>query len=121
MEWQALSPNRLLATQKDCLDGSATDICSLIHDINSAHDALLRNPASHTLHERFSSIRATVRRKLCRMENNWWVQKAAQIQSYVNVNDAKIWSRFSLYPVRSIDGALIKNEDMVHSRWAEYL
>ena len=68
---------------------NAADIRSLIHNKNAAHDALLRNPISCTLHERFSSNRATVQRKLRWLENNWWAWKAAQIQSYANINDTK--------------------------------
>ena len=56
---------------QDWFDDNATDIRSLIHDKNAAHDALLRNPTSRTLRERFSSKRATVQRKLRWMENNW--------------------------------------------------
>ena len=62
------------------------------------------------------------------MENNWRVRKAAEIQSYANNNDAKNFyealngvygpSRFS---VRSIDGVLIKNKELILARWAEYL
>ena len=65
------------------------------------------------------------------MENNWWARKAAQIQSYANINDAKNFyealrgvygpSRFSLHPVRSIDGVLIKNKELILARWDEYL
>ena len=65
------------------------------------------------------------------MENNWWMKNAAQIQSYASVNDANNLyealngvfgpNRFSLHPVRSIDGAQMKNEDMILTRWAEYL
>ena len=73
----------------DWFDDNATDIHSLIHDKNATHDALLRNPTSCTLHERFSSIRATVQRKLRWMENNWWARKSAQIQSYASINDTK--------------------------------
>ena len=99
MEWQALSSALLIASQstlgnmerrhQDWLDDNATDIRSLIHDKNAAHDDLLRNLSSHTLHERFSSMRATVQCKLRWMENNWWVRKAAQIQSSANINDTK--------------------------------
>ena len=76
-------------------------------------------------------LRATVQRKLTWMENNWWVWKAAQIQSYANINDAKSFyealngvygpSRFSLHPVRSTDGVLLKNKELILKRWAEYL
>ena len=65
------------------------------------------------------------------MENNWWAGKAAQIQSYVNINDIESFyealkrvygpSRFSLHPVRSSDGVLIKNKELILRRWAEYL
>ena len=112
---------------QDWFDDNATDIRSLIHDKNAAHDALLRNPTSRTLRERFSSKRATVQRKLRWMENNWWAEKAAQIQSYANINDTKSFyealkavygpRHFSLHPVRSIDGDLIKNKELILERW----
>ena len=74
MEWQELSSAHLIASQstlgnierqhQDWFDDNATDIRSLIHDKNAAHNALLRNPSSRTLNERVSSIRATVQRKI---------------------------------------------------------
>ena len=116
MEWQALSSALLTALQstlgnmerrhQDWFDGNATDIHSLIHDKNDAHYALLRNPTSHTLHDRFLTMHATVQRRLMWMVNNWWARNAAQIQSNANINDAKSFyealrcvcgpSRFSL-------------------------
>ena len=102
---------------KGWLDDNAADIRSPIHDKNVAHDALLRHPTSRTNHGRLSSMRRTVQRKLRWMVNNWWAWKAAQIQSYANINDAKNFfealkgvygpTRFSVHPVRSIDGMLI--------------
>ena len=78
-----------------------------------------------------SSKRATVQRKLRWMENNWLAEKAAQIQSYANINDTKSFyealkavygpRHFSLDPVRSIDGDLIKNKELFLKRWDEYL
>ena len=63
--------------------------------------------------------------ELRRMENNRWVRKSAQIQSYADVNDAMSFyealravcgpTRFSLHSVRCIDGAPIKNKDMIHA------
>ena len=96
-----------------------------------AHDALLGNPTSRTLHERFSSMRATEQRKLRWMKNNRWARKAALMQSYANISDTKSFHeakigvygpcRFSLHPVRSTDGVLIKNKELILERWAEYL
>ena len=107
-------------------DDNATDIRKLIHDKNAAHDALLRNPTSRTLRERFSSIRATVQRKLRWTENNWWARKASQIQSYANINDTRSFydalkgvygpRHFSLHPVRSTVGDLIKNKELILER-----
>ena len=65
------------------------------------------------------------------MENNWWAKKAAQIQSYANINDTKSFCEalkcvygqrhYSLHPVRSTDGDLIKNKELILERWAEYI
>ena len=141
MEWQALSSALLIASQStlgnmerrhhDWFDDNAADIRSLIHDKYAAYNILMQNPTSHTLHERFSSICATVQRKLRWMENNWWERMAAQIQSYVGIIDTKNFyealngvygpSRFSLHPVRSTDGILIKNKELILARLAEYL
>ena len=136
MEWQALSSSLLIASQstlgsmesrhQDWFDDNATDIRSLIHDKNTAHDALLRNPNSRTLRERFSSKRATAQRKLRWMENNWWAGKAAQIQSYANINDTKSFyealkgvygpRRFSWHPILTTDGVLIMNKELIISK-----
>ena len=72
-----------------------------------------------------------VQRKLRWMENYWWSGKATQIQSYANINHTKSFyealrgvygpGRFSLHPVRSTDGVLIKNKELILKRWAEYL
>ena len=102
----------------------------LLSTIKILH-TMQRNPTSRTLLEHFSSICATVQRKLRWKENNWWARKAAQIQSYANINDTKCFyealkcvygpSRFSLHPVRCTDGVLIKNKELILERWAEYL
>ena len=65
------------------------------------------------------------------MEYNCLAWKAAQIQSYANIDDTKSFyeapkgcngpRRFSLHPVRSTDGVLFKNKELILERWAEYL
>ena len=66
-----------------------------------------------------------MQRKLRWMENNWLVERNA------NINDTKSFyealtgvygpRHFSLHPVRSTDGDLIKNKELILERWAEYL
>ena len=78
MAWQALSTGLLDASQailgnlvrrhQDWFHDNATDIRSLVNDKNVAHNALLRNPTSHTFY---------VQRKLRWIEKNWWVEMAA--------------------------------------------
>ena len=114
--------------RQDLFDDSATDTCYLIHD--NMDDALLRNPASSTLHECFSPICVTIESKLCWMENKWWVWKAGQLLSYADVNDTNSFyealtdvyglTNFSFHPVRSIDGALFKDNGMILARWTMY-
>ena len=53
------------------------------------------------------------------------------MQSYANINDTKNFyealkgvygpSRFSLHSVRSTDGFLFKNKELILKRWVEYL
>ena len=136
MEWQALSSANLDVSKstlgnverrhQDLFADIAADIRSPIHTKNAAHDSLLLNSTSRTLHESFSSMRATVQRKPWWMENNWWARKAAQIQSYADINDARksyealegVYgpTLFSLHPVRSIDSVLIKNKEFILAR-----
>ena len=127
MVWQALSSalqnasqstlDNMVRRHQGWFDDNAADIRSLILDRNAAHDALLLSQTYRNIYERFSAIRATLQRMLRWMENNWWARKAAQIQSYANIDDAKNLyealkgvygrSRFSLHPVRSTYGVVI--------------
>ena len=126
MEWQAVSSALLDASHQDWCDDNTVYIRSHIHDKIATRDTLLRNKTSRTIHERFSSIRATVQRKLRWIRKNGWVRKAAQIQSYANTNDANSFNevikgvygstRFSLHPVRRIDGVLIRNKEFIFAR-----
>ena len=78
-----------------------------------------------------SSMNETEKKRGLNPANNWWARKAAQIQNYASINDAKNFyetqkgvygpSRFSLHPVRSTDGVLVRNKELVLARWAEYL
>ena len=95
-----------------------------IHDKNAPHDALLRNPTSRTQHERFPFMRTAVQRMLRWMENNWRARKAAQIQSYGNINDTKNCykaligvfgpSSFSLYSIRSRNSEFYASIESMH-------
>ena len=59
------------------------------------------------------------------MLHNWWALSNANINDTNSFYEAIIGvhgpSRFSLHPVRSTDGVLIKNKELILGRWAEYL
>ena len=72
---------------RDWFDENREDIRSLIAVKNSAHDSLIRNPNSPALRQRFVDLRATVQRETRRMENEWWINLASEIQGYADEND----------------------------------
>ena len=65
------------------------------------------------------------------MQNQWWQNKAAEIQSYADNNDTRSFydaikqvygpARNPRVPVRSADGALlIKDRQRILTRWADH-
>ena len=104
---------------RDWFDENDSDIRRLLSEKNSAHSASLRNPSSIAHRNRFRELRAHVQRELRRMENEWWVQLAQEIQTYADSNDMhnsikRAYGPTNRYitPVRSADGAeLIKDAE----------
>jgi len=72
---------------QDWFDDSLPQIRSLLHEKNVAHDASLRNPDSASL--RWQELRSKVQRELRLMENNWWTEKAVEIQRLADLNDTQ--------------------------------
>ena len=94
-------------------------------NVHAAHNQNVREELRNAIAKSLSHISTTT------TLNYWWVQKADQIHSCANINDAKNFyealngvygpSRFFLHPVRSTDGVLIRNKELILARWAEYL
>ena len=116
---------------RDWFDENRVEICELIARKNNAHDALLRNPSSITLQQAFTDLRGCVQRELRRIENDWWVKLAGEIQGYADENDTHSFYNAvkSAYgpiarataPVRSADGAALhKDLDGITRRWGEH-
>ena len=116
---------------RDWFDENRTEICELIARKNRAHDALLRNPSSATVRETFTELRKVVQRELRRIENDWWVKLAGEIQGYADENDTHSFYNAvkcaygpiarTTAPVRSADGmTLHKDPDGITRRWAEH-
>ena len=117
---------------QDWFDDSLPQIRSLPHDKNVAHNASLRNPGSASLRSRWQEIRRKVQRELRLMENNWWTEKAMEIQRLADLNDTQRFyealtavygpSQCTVQPVKSKDGnTVIKDHEGILARWAEHL
>jgi len=61
---------------QDWFDDQRHDILSLLHEKNDVHDALLRNPNSASVRQRWKELRNKVQTDLRQMESKWWTQKA---------------------------------------------
>jgi len=117
---------------QDWFDDQRHDILSLLHEKNDARDALLRNPNSASLHQRWKELHNKVQTDLHQMENSWWTQKAEEIQRFADTNDTQKFyevlktiygpTQHAVHPVKSNDGTkVIKDHEGILSRWAEHL
>lgn len=115
----------------DWFDESAAVLGPLLDAKNRAHDAHLSNPRSRTLRRNWINLRSEAQRTLRKVQNEWWVKKAREIQAFADTNNSygfysAVKSIYgptsrSVTPVRSADGAsLIKEKKQVLNRWAEH-
>jgi len=85
-----LSPSK---NHQDWFDDQRHVILSLLHEKNDAHDALLRNPNSASLRQRWKELRNKVQTDVRQMENKRWTQKAEEIQRFADTNDTQKFLR----------------------------
>ena len=94
-------------------------------------DSLQRNPNSPALRQRFADLCATVQSETRRMETEWWIRLASEIQGYADENDThRLYDTIkkaygstyrSTVPVRSVDGTdLIQDAQGISDRWTEH-
>ena len=78
---------------QDWFDDQRHVILSLLHEKNDAHDALLRNPNSASLRQRWKELRNKVQTDVRQMENKRWTQKTEEIQRFADTNDTQKFLR----------------------------
>lgn len=116
---------------RDWFDESDELIRELLKEKHSAHQSYLRNPSSQQLHQRYCNIRSNIQTVLRAMRDNWWAEKAREIQMYADTRDMKkFYSALkevygprsdAISPVLSLDGQqLLVEKDKILSRWAEH-
>ena len=115
---------------QDWFDSNATGIHKLLEEKKAAHDAHLSCPQSADLKEKFLSLKRSLQLRLRQMENDWWLNKAAEIQEYSDSNNSYHFyeavktiygpQRKNLAPVKSSDGTLIRDNIQIAARWTEH-
>ena len=104
---------------RDWFEENRSNICELLAENNLADDNILRSSSSAVLRQRFADLRAHAQRELRRIENQWWVSLAEEIQRYADDNDTHNFynhikevygpTTHPTTPVRSADSATLIN------------
>lgn len=59
----------------------------MLKQMHTAHSAVLNNPTSAVLRQKWLTSSREVQLRLCALQNEWWISKAIEIQSYADKND----------------------------------
>ena len=119
-------------SHQDWFDQNNSEIQDLLTRKNNAHLAAMNHPNSPQAQNTFRTLRAEAQRELRKLKNDWWTNKAAEIQGFADKNDHQHFydaikcthgpTRNTQAPLRSSDGTnLIKDQQGILNRWAEYL
>ena len=117
---------------QDWFDDNNTHIHALLHERNLAYAATLRNPDSPDARDKWKELRSRVQRELRQMENNWWIEKARQMQHLADTNETQKFydavktafgpTHHPVNPIKAKDGTtLIKDHPGILKRWSEHL
>ena len=116
---------------QDWFDDNSDTIHKQLKDMHKAHRATLENPSSVSTRQKWQRARREVQRTLRRMQNEWWMKKAHQIQSFADKNDMhnfynavkKIYGPINrcITPLKAADGlTILKDQHSILLRWAEH-
>ena len=116
---------------QDWFNNNSESIHNLLSNMHKAHQETLNNPSSSTTRQRWQKARQEVQKTLRTMQNEWWTEKAQEIQSFADINDMHNFYNAvkSIYgprshcitPLKSADGLkVLKDQDSILGRWAEH-
>ena len=117
---------------QDWFDDNNTHIHALLYERNLAYAATLRNPDSTDARDKWKELRSRVQKELRQMENNWWIEKARQMQHLADTNETQKFydavktafgpTHHPVNPIKAKDGTtLIKDHAGILKRWSEHL
>ena len=76
-------------THEDWFDENDKNIKEAIHAKNKSYIEWLHDLSSVSKHEKFKALQAKVQTNLQAIQDQWWWDKAAEVQHYTDTHDAK--------------------------------
>ena len=115
---------------QDWFDSNNTEIIALLEQKQEAYASWLNDKSSTAKHARFKHLRSKCQPVLRRMKNQWWEDKAAELQQYADKNNYKKFfaglktvygaSSNAYAPVRSAHGTLLTEKSDIIQRWSDH-
>ena len=115
---------------QDWFDSNNTEIIALLEQKQEAYASWLNDKSSNDKHARFKHLRSKCQPVLRCMENQWWEDKAAELQQYADENNYKKFfaglktvygpSSNAYAPVRSAHGTLLTEKSEIIQRWSDH-
>ena len=118
-------------SHKDWFDDNNDKIKPLLEELHDLRDQSIMDKDNSILASAYRSCKQKVQASLRAMQNNWWMQRAMDVQAAADRRDAKtlfqglkaiFGPRKSSYPsVKSKDGkSVITDPDKILDRWVEH-
>lgn len=118
-------------THEDWFDENDDKIREALHAKNKAYIEWQNDPSSISRRERFKTLQAKVQSDLRLMQDQWWQDKAAEVQYHADTHNSKKFfsalktvfgpSASGCSPLLSSDGStLIKDQEGLSRRWQEH-
>lgn len=118
-------------THEDWFDENDKKIKEALRAKNKSYMEWQNDPSSVSKRNRFKSLQAKVQSDLRAMQDQWWQDKAAEVQYYADTHNAKKFfgslksvfgpSASGCCPLLSSDGkTLIKDQEGLSKRWQEH-
>jgi len=123
-----LGPKRRV--HQDWFDENDEAITKLLAEKQKAFTAWQNDLSSISKKDQFKHLQSQAQAALRRMQNEWWEQKAREVQLYADTKNSKKFfstikavygpSRPNTTPLLSDNGTLLKEKSAINERWREH-
>ncbi|KAL8585003.1 hypothetical protein ACOMHN_043639 [Nucella lapillus] len=115
---------------QDWFDDNDSVIRSLLAEKYAADKNWLADIQSDSRRDKFHHLRREVQKRLRSMKDEWWKNKAEEIQGYADSKNAKLLysslrevygpPQRSAAPIRNLQGELLTDNEAINRRWSEH-